>query len=218
MNWEDSKACTPLKLDILQSWFSMESRYFLTGGSALGIFYLHHRLSYDLDLFTTESINSKEVQNLVHQVSVEIGAHYESIRTSPDFHRYKITRGDDVELIDIVSDHAPQLDKKKELVGGIRVDTLREMTANKLTTLLSRTEVKDVVDLFFLEQAGHDVIGSLPDAAVKDGGWDPAMAALLLESLDINKLPFFLLKDLNTDDFKVFVQRLRLAIAEQALP
>ena len=175
----------------------MESRYFLTGGSALGIFYLHHRLSYDLDLFTTENINSKEVQNLVHRVSVEIGARYESIRTAPDFHRFKITRGDDVELMDIVFDHAPQLDKKKKLVRGIRVDTIREIIANKLTTLLSRAEVKDVVDLFFLESAGHDVIGSLPDAALKDGGWDPAMAALLLEAININELSICFIKGLD---------------------
>jgi hypothetical protein len=47
MSWEDSKACTPLKRDFLRAWFALESRYFLTGGSALGLFYLDHRRSYD---------------------------------------------------------------------------------------------------------------------------------------------------------------------------
>jgi hypothetical protein len=68
MNWEDSKACTPLKRDVLNAWFAKDSRYFLTGGSALGLFYLHHRKSYDLDLFTTVEINAKEVQTLMLRV------------------------------------------------------------------------------------------------------------------------------------------------------
>jgi hypothetical protein len=53
MNWDESKACTPIKRDFLRAWFEVDQRFFLTGGSALGLFYLHHRISYDLDLFTT---------------------------------------------------------------------------------------------------------------------------------------------------------------------
>ena len=74
MNWEDSKACTPLKRDFLRAWFSQERRFFLTGGSALGLFYLDHRRSYDLDLFTSEEVDGKEVQNLVNRVATQIGA------------------------------------------------------------------------------------------------------------------------------------------------
>ena len=43
MNWEKSKALTPLKRDFLKAFFEREHRFFLTGGSALGIFYLQHR-------------------------------------------------------------------------------------------------------------------------------------------------------------------------------
>ena len=38
MNWEDSNACTPLKRDFLRAWFAQEQRFFLIGGSALGLF------------------------------------------------------------------------------------------------------------------------------------------------------------------------------------
>ena len=139
MNWEDSKASTPLKRDVLNSWFAKDSRYFLTGGSALGLFYLHHRKSYDLDLFTTEEISAKEIQTLMFFVAHEIGAQCESIRTSPDFYRFRLTRDQESELIDIVVDRAPQIDSQKMIFDDIRVDTPREILANKLTTLLSRT-------------------------------------------------------------------------------
>jgi len=51
VKWEESSACTPLKRDFLRAWFTEDQRFFLAGGSALGLFHLHHRLSFDLDLF-----------------------------------------------------------------------------------------------------------------------------------------------------------------------
>lgn len=39
MNWEESKALTPLKRDFLKAFFDRSQAFFLTGGSALGIFY-----------------------------------------------------------------------------------------------------------------------------------------------------------------------------------
>ena len=56
MTWENSKAITPLKRDFLKAFFSREKRFFPTGGSALGLFYLQHRYSYDLDLFLVEHL------------------------------------------------------------------------------------------------------------------------------------------------------------------
>ena len=54
MSWESSKAVTPLKRDFLKAFFAREKRFFLTGGSALGLFYLEHRYSYALDLFSQD--------------------------------------------------------------------------------------------------------------------------------------------------------------------
>ena len=100
MSWEDSKSCTPLKRDFLREWFAQEQRFFPTGGSAVGLFYLDHRRSYDLDLFTTEAVEAKEVQNLILRVSAKIAAHRTGLRLSPDFHRFKLTRADDRVIVD----------------------------------------------------------------------------------------------------------------------
>ena len=218
MNWEDSNACTPLKRDFLRLWFAQEQRFFLTGGSALGLFYLDHRRSYDLDLFTSDEVEGMELRNLVLRVAAGIGADCQVLRTAPDFHRFRLVRGGERELVDVVVDRAPQLDRQKATFDGIRVDTLREIIANKLTTLLSRSEVKDVVDLYFLEQAGHDILAAVPDAKAKDGGWDPAVVSMLLDGLDVTELPPWLLRTLTPADLLDFLNRLRLAIAAQALP
>jgi Nucleotidyl transferase AbiEii toxin, Type IV TA system len=218
VNWEDSKACTPLKRDFLRAWFAQEQRFFLTGGSALGLFYLDHRRSFDLDLFTSDEVEGKEVQNLVLGVASRIGADCRALRTAPDFHRFRLTRGDEREIVDVVVDRAPQLDAQKVTFDGIRVDTIREIIANKLTTLLSRTETKDVVDLYFIEQAGHDILAAIPDAQAKDGGWEPAVVSMLLAGLDVAELPPWLLRELTPEKLRAFLDRLRLAIAAKALP
>jgi len=218
VNWEDSKSCTPLKRDFLRAWFARERRFFLTGGSALGLFYLDHRRSYDLDLFTTEEVGGKEVQNAVLAVSAVIGAECEALRSAPDFHRFRLSRGEEREIIDVVVDRAPQLDAEKADFDGIRVDTLREIIANKLTTLLSRTELKDLVDLYFLEQAGHDLLAAIPDARNKDGGWEPAVVAMLLDGLSTDQMPAWMIRQLAPADLQAFLQRLRLAISSLALP
>jgi hypothetical protein len=218
MNWEDSKCCTPLKRDFLREWFAQDQRFFLTGGSALGLFYLDHRRSYDLDLFTTETVEGKEVQNLILRVSEKIAAQCTGVRSAPDFHRFKLTRGEDREIIDVVVDRGPQVDSLKVCVDGIRVDSLREILANKLTTLVSRSELKDLVDLYFLEKSGCDLLAAIPDAMAKDGGWEPAVVAMLLDEISLEVPPAWLICPVSAAELDSFVRRLRLGLAERSLP
>ena len=72
--------------------------------------------------------------------------------------------------------------------------------------------------LYFLEQAGHDILAAIPDAKAKDGGWDPAVVSMLLDGLDPTELPPWLLRALAPGELQAFLHRLRLAIASQALP
>jgi len=202
----------------LREWFAQEQRFFLTGGSALGLFYLDHRLSYDLDLFTTETVEAKEVQNLILRVSANIAAHCTGVRSSPDFHRFKLTRGDDREIIDVVVDRVPQVDALKASVDGIRVDTLREILANKLSTLVSRSELKDLVDLYFLEMSGCDLLAAIPDARAKDAGWEPAVVSMLLDEMHVEVPPEWLIREVSVADLEAFIRKLRLGLAERALP
>lgn len=65
------------------------------------------------------------------------------------------------------------------------MDPLREIAANELTTVVSRMEERDLVDLFVLERSGT-VAESLLDAALaKDGGCTPATLAWLLSQITI---------------------------------
>jgi hypothetical protein len=67
---------------------------------------------------------------------------------------------------------------------------LKKIIANKFTTLSSRSEIRDVVDLYCLERAGYRIDDYTDDAMRKDTGATPATIAWLLSSLRVpDRLP-----------------------------
>jgi predicted nucleotidyltransferase component of viral defense system len=217
MNWVESKALTPLKRDFLKGFFSRNQAFFLTGGSALGIFYLQHRLSYDLDLFTTQTVDWHALGNQVRAVADEIGAECRSLSASPDFHRHQLQRGAERELLDFVIERVPQVDSTKSSFDQIRVDTLREILVNKICALIHRCEMKDLIDLYFLHRRGYRILDHFDEATKKEGGLDPAMISFLLSRVKI-ELPDYLLEPVDLADFESFVRDLRRQMAAKVFP
>lgn len=175
----------PFQQELLEAFFDREQRFFLTGGAALAGFHLGHRSTHDLDLFTVERVLEEGVFAL-RDVAGELGASLESLRTAPDFHRFLVTRGRDSVVVDLVHDRAPQLSDKVR-VGRVSVDPPGEILANKLCTLLSRAEIRDLVDVRALEQAGYRVEDALEPASRKDGGLTAGQLAWVLSEIEIGE-------------------------------
>ncbi len=220
MNWEESKALTPLKRDFLRRFAERNQTFYLTGGSALGIFYLEHRLSYDLDFFTldADAINWHLLENQIIALASEISACCRTITASPEFHRFELTRGTEREILDFVIERAPQVDRQKEKFGNVCVDTLREIMVNKICALVGRCEVKDLVDLYFLRKRGLDVADHFATAQTKEGGLDPAMISFLLSQVKVDRVPDYLLQPLDLADFNRFIRKLQETMAKLAVP
>ncbi len=175
-------ALNNLQNDFLQAFFTHENRFFLSGGAALVGFYFGHRETHDLDLFTLEN----EVENgfrLVNEVAKELNVIVESIQTSPDFRRLLVKRETEAIVVDLVREYVFQIDKEKPIINGIRVDSPEEILANKLCALLSRSEIRDLIDVRELENAGFSLENALQAAAKKDSGLTPAQLAWVLNQI-----------------------------------
>ena len=171
-----------LQNDFLQTFFAHENNFFLSGGAALVGFYFGHRETHDLDLFTLEN----EIENgfrLVNEVAKELNASVESIQTSPDFRRLLVKRSDEAIVVDLVREYVFQIKTEKPLINGIRIDSPEEILANKLCALLSRSEIRDLVDVRELENAGFSLENALQAAAKKDSGLTPAQLAWVLNQI-----------------------------------
>lgn len=112
-----------------------------------------------------------------------MGADVESLQTSPDFRRLLLRRGESAIVVDLVHEYVFQIDRVKRVVNGIRLDTPEEIFANKLCALLSRSEVRDLVDVRALEMAGHSIDSAIDAATKKDSGFTPAQLAWVLSEI-----------------------------------
>ena len=177
---------TSLQRDLLDAFFERESGFFLTGGAALAGFYLHHRETNDLDLFTSDpEMLERGHHSLLDAVS-SLGASWEIRQEAPGFRRYVVARGDEMVVVDLVLDRAAPLHRDKPRVGRIRMDPADEILVNKLCALVGRAEIRDLVDVMALEETGLRVEDALDAALAKDGGCTPASLAWVLSQIRLS--------------------------------
>lgn len=203
-----------LQRDVVRELAHRNCGFFLTGGGVLVGFVLGHRTTDDLDLFTTDDAAMAQADALAHALSEAVGAELESLQTTPDHRRYLFTRGADGTRIDFVRDRGLQL-MEKPVRDGVAMDRVEEIIANKITTLASRSEIRDVVDLYCLEQAGYRVDDHLENALRKDAGATPATIAWLLSTL---RVPERLPGDVPRDVIVAYVKDLEARLRKRALP
>jgi predicted nucleotidyltransferase component of viral defense system len=170
---------TPLQCAVLEAFFGAEREFFLSGDAALVGFHLHHRETTDLDLFTSSAEAFERVRIVLPNVISQLGATLTVRQDSPGFRRSVVQSGADELVVDLVRDIGPQLHTKSE-IEGIIVDPVEEIFSNKLTTLVSRQENRDLVDVRELERRGLRVEDFLAEANTKDGGCTPVTLAFLL--------------------------------------
>jgi len=177
---------TPLQTDVLHRFFRIESHFFLTGGAALAGFHLGHRETADLDLFTTEdALDAGE--RALRAIARDLGATVEEVVTAPDFRRRILRHGPEGLVVDLVREWVAQGDPVKMAISGVRVDPPGEILANKLCTLLSRAEPRDLVDVMALERAGFRVEDALALAQRKDGGATPGQLAWVISQIRVGE-------------------------------
>lgn len=176
---------TPLQRALLDAFFERERGFFLTGGAALAGYHLRHRETHDLDLFAIDRETLERGHHALADAADALGAKLEVRQDAPGFRRYVASRGDDTVVVDLVLDRSFQVRPDKPLIAGVRVDPPEEILANKLTALLSRAEVRDLVDVMRLEEAGWRVEEALDAALAKDGGCTPASLAYVLSQIDV---------------------------------
>lgn len=174
----------PLQAEVLTAFFRHEAGFFLSGGAALAGFHLGHRETGDLDLFATSDILERGEMAL-RAVARDLGASVENIQTAPEFRRRLVKREPESVVVDLVWEQVPQVIPDKPVIGGIRVDPAEEILANKLCALLSRSEIRDLVDVYALEKSGLRVEDALAAAARKDAGLTPAQLSWVLSEITI---------------------------------
>lgn len=157
----------------------------LTGGGALAGYHLGHRTTEDLDLFLAGARRFDREPDIVLEALDRAGLDAEPVQRHPGFVRLMVRDGVEGVMVDLVADPVPLVEPPVRRPPGVLVDTPHEILVNKLTTLLSRAEIRDLEDVRQLLAAGEDLDRALVDAPAKDGGFSPVALAWVLESFSL---------------------------------
>ena len=125
--------------------------FYLSGGTALAAFYLQHRYSDDLDFFTNAGdFPQITVERIAQEIQHAVGA--EKIEYQRLYDRriffFKKSGGDDLKLEFTFYPFAHIHPPTKQ--GGMLIDSVDDLAANKVMATVERHAPKDVVDLYFL--------------------------------------------------------------------
>jgi hypothetical protein len=66
--------------------------------------------------------------------------------------------------------------------------------------------------------SGCDLLAAIPDARAKDAGWEPAVVSMLLDEMHVAVPPEWLIREVSVAELESFIRKLRLGLAERALP
>jgi hypothetical protein len=175
-----------LQRRILRVLAPLDPPWTLTGGGALAGFHLGHRETRDLDLFWRGRSDlgslTREVEGVLRADGLEVHAE----RTSPSYAQLRVADGREVTVVDLVAEPVGSIEPAQAAqVEGARIaiDTPHEILVNKLAALLSRAELRDLVDVKALLDAGGDLERALLDAPRKDAGFSRLTLAWVLKQL-----------------------------------
>lgn len=125
--------------------------FYLSGGTALAACYLKHRYSDDLDFFSFDDPDSIFLHSFAEKIKNVISADEIRYEKKYDRNLFYFLTGKEELKIEFTKYPFTRLEES-ELWNGIKVDSKRDVAANKLMALLDRFDPKDFVDFYYLLQ------------------------------------------------------------------
>jgi hypothetical protein len=196
---------------------SLTDRFYFTGGTALSYYYLHHRLSEDLDFFSENAFDPGTLFPSITKIAKTLRA-----TVTPQFidNRMYICLYQFPDKTELKVDfcHYPYTRlQKNNADGNLQIDSLFDIAVNKITTIGQRTTAKDFVDLYYLwEKFGmwDLVYGAEKKFGVK---YEPYLLSSDLLAFDhIKDLPK-MLKPLTLTNLKSFYRKKAVELAKKSV-
>lgn len=131
------------------------NNFYLSGGTALSAWHLHHRESYDLDFFTDHPFAYDIIIRFFKAKEQDIG--YASVRFEEDYGFLMCyLRYPDKTLLKIdFHNYATRSLKKGIIWQGLMIDSLYDITVNKLRTIATTPRTRDYVDYYCISQKNN---------------------------------------------------------------
>lgn len=123
--------------------------FYLSGGTALAEYYLHHRISEDLDFFTAVEIDKIWLITLANQIKKTLG--FKKLDIEESFNRNLVFFTTVKETVKTEFTYYPFTQIEPFTIkNGIRVDSLTDIVVNKFFTIYQKPTARHFIDLYLI--------------------------------------------------------------------
>ena len=206
---DDNNILTSNQKAFLHAFAKSELRdtFRLTGGTALSAFYLEHRLSEDLDFFSSEKVPLSVLESFLKTIDT-----IKDISFSRLFDRqiFNLRTRDAGDLKVEFTAYSLASIEEYVSVNGLRIDGFLDIVVNKLCAIADRVDAKEYVDVYCALMSSDLSLKRLMDFAERKcdikGIRHVLKSRLLQIPGGISKLP--LRRPLTEDEVKALFERL----------
>jgi hypothetical protein len=192
--------------------------FYLTGGTALAEFYLGHRKSFDLDIFTTEKgliipFSYAFEQELKKNFLVKVVRRYET------FVEFEVSAKGDSTKVQLAYDSPFRFENPVDSDIGVKVNDYTDLIVDKTLAFFGRAEPRDAIDLFFILKK-EDFWKLIELAKQKDSGFDLYWLAIALHKIknfpdDLKDWPVETIKKVDIKELKGLLLNLSREIMDK---
>jgi len=124
--------------------------YYFTGGTPLAAFYLQHRLSEDIDLFSTEEVHMPSVRTFLKKIEGPLNIKKIDYRQFVGLHSFQLSFSD-TDILKIDFNYYPfERIEKGMKYKNIPVDSILDIAVNKVQTITTKPRARDFIDIYFI--------------------------------------------------------------------
>ena len=126
-------------------------RFYLSGGIALAEYYLHHRLSEDLDFFSEDEIDVEGLSALIKKIGAKIGITETTFEQSYNRNLFFLRMHDSTVKTEFTYYPFARIEKGMQ-EGDLSIDSLLDIAVNKIFTISQKPRSRDFIDLYCILQ------------------------------------------------------------------
>lgn len=172
------------------------NRFYWTGGTVLSEFYLHHRDSHDIDLFSEkQEIHLPSINKFISTVGNKMGAKKIIHKQYLGLHTYTLFLPSSELKVDFNYYPFKRINKSKKW-NGLEIDSVEDITANKIQTISTGARERDFVDLYFIYKKRKFDLKKMIILAKTKFDWhiDPIqLGKTFLQVIDLHDVPKMLI-------------------------